>query len=113
MHKCTFKEHITHAQEATKRQPRQAYKHVLGTEMMLQMVPNHSNDASNTCYTFTYLRHTSLTSHKCKGAILSMPKSIQTTMDRPKAWQNKHKSFTKLGLKHARTMVYNLRHVKA
>lgn len=35
------------------------------------------------------------------------------TKDRPQTWQNKHKSFTKLDLKHARTMVYNLRHAKA
>ena len=105
--------HTTHALKATKRQVRQAYEHAKGTEITCWMVPNHQNDASNTSYTFTYLRRISPASHKCKGAILSMPKSIQTTMDRPKAWQNKHKTFTRLSLKHARTKANNLRHIKA
>ena len=42
-----------------------------------------------------------------------MPSSTQTTMDRPKTWQNMHKSFTRLSLKHARTKANNLRHIKA
>ena len=104
--------HATHALKATKRQLRQAYEHAKGTEITCWMVPNHQNDASNTSYTFTYLRRISPASHKCKGAILSMPKSIQKTMDRPKAWQNKHKNFTNLSLKHAKTKAHNLRHVK-
>ena len=50
---------------------------------------------------------------ECKGAILGMPNSTQTTMDRPKTWQNMHKTFTKLSLKHAWTRANNLRHIKA
>ena len=50
---------------------------------------------------------------ECKGAILSMPNPTQTTMDRPKTWQNMHKIFTRLSLKHARTKANNLRHIKA
>ncbi len=50
---------------------------------------------------------------KYKGAISSMPKSTQTPMDRPKTWQNKHKIFTRLSLKHAPTKANNLRHIKA
>ena len=33
-------------------------------------------------------------------------------MDRPKAWQNKHKTFISLSLNHAQTKANNLRHVK-
>ena len=50
---------------------------------------------------------------KCKEAILNMSWPTKMTKDRPQTFQNKHKSFTKPSLKHARTMVYNLRHVKA
>ena len=37
-----------------------------------------------------------------KGATLSMPKSTQTLMDRPKTCQDKHKIFTNVSLKHSR-----------
>ena len=50
---------------------------------------------------------------ECKGAILSMPNPTHTTMDRPKTWQNMHKSFTRLSLKHALTRANNLRHIEA
>ena len=42
-----------------------------------------------------------------------MPWPTQTTMDRPKTWQNMHKNFTRLSLKHVRTKANNLRHIKA
>ncbi|KAF5934144.1 hypothetical protein HYC85_030315 [Camellia sinensis] len=38
---------------------------------------------------------------ECKEAILSMPNPTKTTMERPKTWQNMHKIFTRLSLKHA------------
>ena len=50
---------------------------------------------------------------ECKGAIPSMPNPTQTTMDRPKTWQNMHKTFTRLSLKHAKTKANNLRHIEA
>ena len=50
---------------------------------------------------------------ECKGATQCMPNPTQTTMDRLKTWQNMHKTFTRLGLKHARTKANNLRHIKA
>ena len=50
---------------------------------------------------------------KYKGAILSMPNPTQTTMDRPLAWQNKHISFTKRALKHARAKANNLMYINA
>ena len=51
-------EHATHAFKALKRCPRQANKHDKGTEIICRVAPNHRNDASNTYYTFTYLKHT-------------------------------------------------------
>ena len=57
--------------------------------------------------------HLRPTSQQYKGAILSMPRSTQGTMDRPKTWQNEHKTFTRLNLKHARAKANNLRHIKA
>lgn len=48
-----------------------------------------------------------------KGAILSMPRLTRAAMDRPKTWQDEHKTFTRLSLKHARTKANNLRHIKA
>ena len=53
------------------------------------------------------------TKPKYKGAISSMLKSIQTTMDRAKTWQDKHIIFTNTSLKHALTKANNLEHVKA
>ena len=50
---------------------------------------------------------------KYKGAILSMLKSTQTLMDRPKTCQYKHKIFTNVSLKHALTRANNLRHIEA
>ena len=50
---------------------------------------------------------------ECKGAILSMPKSTQTLMDRPKTCQDRHKTFTNLSLKHALTRANNLKHIEA
>ena len=50
---------------------------------------------------------------KYKGAISSMLKPIQTTMDRAKTWQDKHINFTNASLKHAPTKANNLEHVKA
>ena len=34
-------------------------------------------------------------------------------MDRPKTWQNEHKTFTRLNLKYAGAKANNLRHIKA
>ena len=42
-----------------------------------------------------------------------MQRSAQTTMDRAKAWQNKHIILTNASLKHAPTKANNLDHVKA
>ena len=50
---------------------------------------------------------------KYKGAISSMQRSTQTTMDRAKAWQNKHINFTNASLKHAPKKANNLEHVKS
>ena len=72
----------THAFKALKRHARQSNKHGNGTEMAYRMIPNHQNNAKLACYTCTYSRPTS---PKCKEAILSMLKSTQTLMDRPKA----------------------------
>ena len=68
----------------------------------------------NQCINVMLYTHT-LKANKpeCKGAILSMPNSTQPPMGRPKTWQNMHKTFTKLSLKHARTKPNNLRHIKA
>ena len=52
-------EQATQAFKALRRHPRQTYGHAKGTKITCRVVPNHRNDASNTYYTSTYLKHTS------------------------------------------------------
>ena len=52
-------EHITQAFKASRRHPRQTYRHAKGTEMTWWVVSNHQINAKMSCYTFTHLRPTS------------------------------------------------------
>ena len=68
----------------------------------------------NQCkYVMLYMHILKANKPKYKGAISSMLKSIQTTMDRAKTWQDKHIIFTRLSLTHAPIKANNLKHVKA